>query len=80
MYVHAQSKQHAENSKHRPSTETLARLWQEHLPPEYRTRVVAPLDIHRYRDHEIAAERYVGYDKDGNPCFTAYRFGFFEPR
>ncbi|MDR1936605.1 MAG: hypothetical protein LBS49_13700, partial [Candidatus Accumulibacter sp.] len=40
----------------------------------------APLDIHRYRDHEIAAERYVGYDKDGNPCFTAYRFGFFEPR
>jgi hypothetical protein len=55
-------------------------FWQEHLPQKYQTEVIAPLAFRRYRDYEMPAERYVGEDEDGAPCFIAHRFGLFEPR
>ena len=54
--------------------------WQAHLPLTWRERVVAPLELRRYRDQEIAAERVLGYDAAGRPCYTAYRFSLTEPR
>jgi len=79
MRIHPQT--HATDSKRRLRKEKrTTRLWQENLPLEYRALVIAPLDIRHYRDYEIAAERYVGEDEDGKPCFIAHRFGLFEPR
>jgi hypothetical protein len=54
--------------------------WQTHLPPEWRAQVDAPLEVHRYQDYEMAAERVIGYDADEKPCYTAYRFSLLEPR
>jgi hypothetical protein len=64
----------------RVHADKLEHLWQKHLPPEYRALVIAPLDIRCYRDYEMTAERDVGHDEDDKPCFTAHRFGLFEPR
>jgi hypothetical protein len=81
MHLHAQQpKQHTQNSARQAHPEKLTRIWQKHLPPKYLALVIAPLDIHRYRDYEMAAERYVGDDEDGKPCFTAHRLGLFESR
>ena len=77
---HGHHKSRAKTGSYHPHPEKLARLWREHLPPEYRELVIAPLDIRCYRDYEMTAERFVGEDEDNKPCFTAHRFGLFEPR
>lgn len=56
------------------------RSWQEHLPQEWRELVIAPLDLRRYQDYEMAADRVVGYDADDKPCYTSHRFSLTEPR
>ncbi|MGB4672857.1 MAG: hypothetical protein WBH99_02785 [Azovibrio sp.] len=63
-----------------PRPEREDRSWQEHLPQDWRELVVAPLDLRRYQDYELAAHRVVGYDADGKPCYTAHRFSLAEPR
>ena len=80
MHLHPHIARHSQNSAYHARPEKLARLWLEHLPPEYRELVIAPLDIRHYRDDELAAERFVGEDEDNAPCFTAHRFNLFEPR
>ena len=54
--------------------------WQLSLPAEWRTMAVVPLDFQVYREYEIAAERIVGQDEDGRPCFITYTYQLTEPR
>ncbi|MDR2364750.1 MAG: hypothetical protein LBD68_02705 [Zoogloeaceae bacterium] len=78
--MHTRAQLHAASGKHPVRKETCSRLWREHLPPEYQALIITPLDIRHYRDYEMAAERCIGEDGDGKPCFIAHRFGLFEPR
>lgn len=54
--------------------------WRARLPPGWRAHVVPPRAFCHYREHEMAAERVLGYDAEGQPCYTAYRFSLIEPR
>jgi hypothetical protein len=42
--------------------------------------VIAPLELRTYRDYEMAAERVVGRDENGQPCYCATRFIVAETR
>ncbi|MDR2164623.1 MAG: hypothetical protein LBO79_03135 [Zoogloeaceae bacterium] len=55
-------------------------VWRARLPAAWRALADPPLELRRYRDEELAAERMVGYDADGNACYTAHRFCIVEPR
>lgn len=46
--------------------------WLTHLPHPWREQVVAPLEFEVFREYEMAAERVMGYDEDGQPCYCAH--------
>ena len=71
---------HRKSSSASPRQERDDQSWLEHLPAEWRALVVAPLELRRYQDYEMAAARVVGYDADDKPCYTAHRFSLTEPR
>lgn len=54
--------------------------WRHDLPKEWRRLVVAPLEIERFRDYEMAAERMVGRDEDERPCYCNSRVVVMETR
>jgi hypothetical protein len=57
--------------------------WLAHLPAEWRDLVDPPWEFRQYQDDQgeaLAAVRVVGYDVDGQPCYTAHRVDFIEPR
>lgn len=44
------------------------------LPPEWRSQVVAAIDIETHREYEMPASRCFGYDADGSRCFYAHDY------
>lgn len=47
--------------------------WRLGLPKRWAGMVVVPTYFVRYRDYEILAERFVGYECEDSPCFTECR-------
>lgn len=54
--------------------------WAEGLPASWRDAAVAPLDFLRSREYEALAERVVGYDEAGAPCYSRYIYRHKELR
>lgn len=54
--------------------------WKRDLPKEWQRLVVAPLSVERFRDYEMAAERFIGRDEDEAPCYYSSRFVVMETR
>ncbi|WP_290868452.1 hypothetical protein [Aquabacterium sp.] len=48
--------------------------WQARLPPNWKDQVVGPLWVQVHRDHDVGAERWMGYNEDDQPCYCRYRF------
>ena len=48
--------------------------WKSKLPVEWQSMVVAPCEITRHKEYEIAAERILGVDEDGVRCFYAHSY------
>lgn len=48
--------------------------WLKHLPEAWLGAIDQPLYFRHYSEYEICAERSVGYDAEGKPCFTAHQF------
>jgi hypothetical protein len=48
--------------------------WDALLPGDWRGQAVAPVEFDVFREHEIAAERTLGRDEDGQPCYRAHRY------
>lgn len=48
--------------------------WQARLPPSWKGQVVVPLWVNVHRDHEVGAERWLGFNEDDQPCYCRYRF------
>jgi hypothetical protein len=54
--------------------------WRRDLPKEWQRLVISPLVVERFRDYEMAAERFVGRDEDNQPCYCSSRFVVMETR
>ena len=54
--------------------EKAIRIWQEFLPDTWREAALVPLDFRHYREYEMDAQRYLGYDENGEVCFTRYDY------
>lgn len=48
--------------------------WGQDLPSAWETLVVAPLRFDVFQEYEMPADRTLGYDEDGAPCYCAFRF------
>ena len=46
--------------------------WRSGLPPEREREVVTPRVFELAIDYEVAAERVLGRDADGEPCYCSY--------
>jgi hypothetical protein len=49
-------------------------LWEEHLPGEYRSRVVTPVAFEQHTEQPANAVRIVGFDAQGSKCFDFHSF------
>lgn len=57
-----------------------AHPWRAGLPKRWLGKVVVPTYFVRYRDYEIRAERFVGYEYEEQPCFCEYQVDFLTPQ
>jgi hypothetical protein len=48
--------------------------WADRLPPTWKDQVIGPLWVNVFRDPDIGAERWVGYNEDEQACYCHYRF------
>jgi hypothetical protein len=48
--------------------------WQALLPANWKDQVIGPLWVNVHRDHEVGAERWLGFNEDEQPCYCRYRF------
>lgn len=54
--------------------------WKDMLPPDWLDLAVAPVLFDTFRDYEVAADRTVGRDADGEPCYYAHHYAIHEAR
>jgi hypothetical protein len=54
--------------------------WRQDLPAEWQEQAIAPFDIERFDEYEMAASRCFGYDIDGAICFYSHDYALEEPR
>lgn len=48
--------------------------WRQGLPASWSDLAVEPVRFDVFREYEVSAERTVGHDEDGAPCFCASRY------
>lgn len=46
--------------------------WQRHLPKSWRAMVDVPLYFKRFHEHELPANRSLGFDEGDQPCYCAH--------
>ena len=49
-----------------------AHNWRGYLPDAWADRVEAPLWVEEFQEYQLDAQRWVGYDADEQPCYTAH--------
>ena len=49
-----------------------AHNWRGYLPDAWADRVEAPLWVEKFQEYQLDAQRWVGYDADEQPCYTAH--------
>ena len=55
-------------------------LWKELLPDEYRDRLIVPQSFEYHRDVSAGAEKIIGFDAEGERCFSYHCFVLSEER
>ena len=48
--------------------------WRGYLPDAWADRVEAPLWVEEFQEYQLDAQRWVGYDADEQPCYTAHHY------
>jgi hypothetical protein len=48
--------------------------WQRNLPVAWQPFVVEPVRVEIFQEYEISADRTLGYDRNHEPCYCAFRF------
>ena len=48
--------------------------WRSYLPDAWADRVEAPLWVEEFQEYQLDAQRWVGYDADEQPCYTAHHY------
>ena len=51
-----------------------AHHWRGYLPDAWADRVEAPLWVEEFQEYQLDAQRWVGYDADEQPCYTAHHY------
>ena len=51
-----------------------AHNWRGYLPDAWADRVEAPLWVEEFQEYQLDAQRWVGYDADEQPCYTAHHY------
>jgi len=51
-----------------------AHNWCGYLPDAWADRVEAPLWVEEFQEYQLDAQRWVGYDADEQPCYTAHHY------
>lgn len=54
--------------------------WENHLPEAYRTDVIEPVMLERFREPSSNSERIFGLDADGERCFYYHAFTLTDER
>ena len=57
-----------------PQRGQLPIAWAEGLPPDWADQVVAPQRFDLAAEYEAMADRCLGLDAEGRPCYCAYRY------
>jgi hypothetical protein len=52
----------------------MIKTWNQLLPQEYLNRVIQPTAFEHHTEPSVNAEKIIGADSDGKPCFYYHRF------
>lgn len=58
----------------RPMPSLAETPWSQPLPTSWRELVVPPQRFEVFAEYEMAADRTMGYDEDGEPAYCRYRY------
>ena len=51
-----------------------AHNWRGYLPDAWAEQVEAPLWVDEFEEYQLDAQRWIGYDADEQPCYTAHHY------